>query len=71
MSPIEENNCVKSMSNPESMVQTNASSSINDSLSAVSQFNNNCDKSASTSHFVLESKVQTSAEKSSVSINFF
>lgn len=65
MSPIEEKNCVKSMSNPESMVQTNASSSINDSLSAVSQFNNNCDKSASTSHFVLESKVQTSAEKSS------
>jgi len=64
------NNCLKVTSNPTTTRSTNASPSINESLSDSQLTNNSNPDSTSTPQFV-ESKLQTSVEKKNVSIKIF
>lgn len=64
------NNCFKVTSNPVSTRSTNASPSINESLSD-SQLINNCNQDSTSTPQFVESKLQTSVEKRNVSIKIF
>lgn len=67
MPQIEKNNCFKVTSNPTFTRSTNASPSVNESLSDSQLTNNSSGDSTSTPKFV-DSKLQTSVENKNVSI---
>jgi len=70
MPQIEKKNCLKVTSNPVSARSTNASSSINESLSNSQLTHSSNEDSTSTPQFV-DSKLQTSVENKNVSIKIF